>query len=798
MRVALGWLSEWIDLPAVDALAERLTTAGIEIESIERTGPDLSGIRVGHVIAREKHPDADKLSLCRVDVGAGEPLEIVCGAPNVAAGQKVPVALVGAELPGGLRIKKSKIRGVTSNGMICSARELGLGESHDGILVLDDAAPVGKPLSEVLRTGDTVLDFELTPNRGDWASMLGIAREVKALFGGTLRLPALAPSESGEPAANGIAIAIDDRAGCHRYAARIVRAIRVGPSPAWLIAKLEAAGMRSVNNVVDVTNLVMLELGQPLHAFDLDRLRGRTVRVRAASAGEKLRTLDGQERELLASDLVIADDGGAIALAGVMGGADSEVHAGTTSVLLESAHFHPSRVRKTARRLGLHSEASYRFERSVDPDGQRRAADRAALLLAELANGEVALGVVEATGEPAPRTAEILLDPARANRLLGTQLAAAEMIALLARVDVAAAPAGALLRCQPPRYRADLSIPEDLIEELARIHGYGAIPATLPAAALAGITLPPRRATLDAVRTSLVGSGLTELMTFVCVDAAEHDALRLAPGDPRRAGVRVTNPIHASQATLRTQLIGTVLRAARSNLARQTSALRVFELGRVFLRRAPGELPNEPLQAVVLITASEPSVWDPATTPAFFHAKGVAERLLADLGKPATFAAGEGEPFLHPAAAGTFTVAGRAIIAVGELHPDCAAAFEIDVPSALAVIDVDALDALATPSARYREVSRHPRVVRDLALLVARGVPAGAVIEAIRRQAGGLLTSAALFDRYEGKGVPEGKLSLAFRLVFQHKDRTLTEQEVVKATERVVALLSQDFGAELR
>ena len=798
MRVALGWLSEWIDLPAVDLLAERLTTAGIEIESIERTGPDLSSIRVGHVIAREKHPDADKLSLCRVDVGAGEPLEIVCGAPNVAAGQKVPVALVGAELPGGLRIKKSKIRGVTSNGMICSARELGLGESHDGILVLDPAAPVGKPLSEVLRTGDTVLDFELTPNRGDWASMLGIAREVKALFGGALRFPVLTPAEAGEPAANRIAIAIEDHAGCHRYAARIVRAIRVGPSPAWLIAKLEAAGMRSVNNVVDVTNLVMLELGQPLHAFDLDRVRGRTVRVRAARAGEKLRTLDGQERELLASDLVIADEGGAIALAGVMGGADSEVHAGTTNVLLESAHFHPSRVRKTARRLGLHSEASYRFERSVDPDGQRRAADRAALLLAELASGTVAPGVVEATGEPAPRTAEILLDPARANRLLGTQLTATEMIALLARVDVAAAPAGALLRCQPPRFRADLSIPEDLIEEIARVHGYDAIPATLPAAALAGITLPPRRATLDAVRTSLVGAGLTELMTFVCVDAAEHDALRLAPGDARRASVRVTNPIHASQATLRTQLIGTVLRAARGNLARQTSALRIFELGRVFLRQAPGELPNEPLQAVVLITASEPGVWNPATTPVFFHAKGVAERLLADLGKPAMFVAGECEPFLHPAASGTFTVAGRAVIAVGELHPDCAAAFEIDVPTALAVIDVDALDALATPSARYREVSRHPRVVRDLALLVARDVPAGALIEAIRKQAGGLLTSATLFDRYEGKGVPEGKLSLAFRLVFQHKDRTLTEQEVVKATERVVALLSHDFGAELR
>ncbi len=797
MRVALGWLAEYIDVPPVDALAERLTTAGIEIESVERTGPDLSGVRVGYVVSREKHPDADKLSLCRVDVGENEPLEIVCGAANVAAGQKVPVALVDATLPGGLRIKKSKIRGVVSNGMICSARELGLGEGHEGILVLDASAPVGKPLPEVLRVGDVVFDFELTPNRGDWASMLGIAREVKALFGGTLRLPPALPTESGAAASRDAAVAVDEPAGCHRYVARVVRGVRVGASPAWLAAKLEAAGVRSVSNVVDITNLVMLELGQPLHAFDLDRLRG-TVRVRTARVGEKLRTLDGQDRTLEATDLVIADDSGAIALAGVMGGAESEVHEGTANLLLESAHFAPSRVRKTARRLGLHSEASYRFERSVDPDGQQRAADRAALLLAELAGGTVAPGILEASGDPAPRAAEIALEPARVNRLLGTQLSAAEMIALLARIDVAAEPRGAGLHCKLPRHRADLAIPADLIEEIARIHGYDAIPATLPPAQLSGVTLPPRRATLDAVRASLVGAGLTELMTFSCVDAREHDALRLPENDPRRAFVRILNPIHASQDTLRTQLVGTVLRIARNNLARQASALRVFELGRVFAPGRPGELPRESLQATVLITASEASVWDRAETPVFFHAKGVAERLLADLAKPASFAAGECEPFLHPSASGTFSVAGRPVVRVGELHPACAAAYEIDVPTALVVIDVDALDALRTPPLRYREVSKHPRIVRDLAVLLPRDVAAGAVLEAIRRLAGAALTSASVFDRYDGKGVPEGKLSLAFRLVFQRTDRTLTEQEIAKTTERVVAALRQDFGGELR
>jgi phenylalanyl-tRNA synthetase beta chain len=455
-------------------------------------------------------------------------------------------------------------------------------------------------------------------------------------------------------------------------------------------------------------------------------------------------------------------------------------------------------VRKTARRLGLHSEASYRFERSVDPDGQARAADRAARLLAELAGGHVAPGVVEALGEPAPRTREIRLEPARVNRLLGTSLSAPEMVRLLACVDVIAEPDGDALRCLVPRHRADLGIPADLIEEIARIHGYDAIPATLPPAALAGITLPPRRETLDAVRASLVGSGLTELMTFSCVDAAEHDALRLPASDPRRPHVRVLNPIHAGEDTLRTQLVGALLRSARSNLARQVPALRIFELARVFRPAAAGELPREPLEAVALVTASEPSVWERGDTPVFFRAKAVAERVLEDLGKSATFAAGECEPFLHPGASGTFLVEGQPVIRVGELHPACAAAFEVDVPAALVVVDVDALDALHTPGPRYREVSKHPRVVRDLAVLLGRDVAAGAVLETIRKRAGSALTSVRVFDRYQGQGIPEDKVSLAFRLVFQRGDRTLTEQEVAKAVERVIGALRSDYGGELR
>jgi phenylalanyl-tRNA synthetase beta chain len=628
MKVPLGWLAEWIDLPpSVDALVDRLTAAGLEVEEILRTGPDLDVATIGLVLERRAHPDADRLSVCRVDVGGPEPLEIVCGAPNVAAGQKVAVALVGAELPGGLRIKKSKIRGVVSNGMICSAQELGLGENSEGILVLDAGATAGAMLSSVLAGGETVLDVEITPNRGDWVSLLGMAREVRASFGGTLRLPETAAPERGTPAADAVKVAIEDRTGCACYAARVVRGVRVGPSPDWLARRIEAAGFRSINAVVDVTNLVMLELGQPLHAFDLARVRGRSIRVRAAEAGEKLRTLDGHLRELAREDLVIADAEGAVAVAGVMGGADSEVTAATREILIESAYFDPPRVRRTAKRLGLSSDASYRFERGVDPDGQVRAADRAARLIAELTGGEVARGVVLAEGEPVPLADPIVLAPARVNRLLGTQLAPAEVQALLARVEVKAEPRGDAFVCQPPRYRPDLRIAADLVEEVARIHGYDRIPSTLPGGAIEGVSIPARRETREAVRSALVGAGFTEVMTYPFASSGDADALRLAADDPRRRAVRVVNPIQADRPWLRTQLVASVLRTAHANRARQVEEIRAFELARVFRAGAPGALPDEPIEAVSM--ASMPGVaWllsrsDPANERALIMMKTI-------------------------------------------------------------------------------------------------------------------------------------------------------------------------------
>lgn len=803
MKLPLSWLREFIPLPwpesvDLEAFEERLTVGGLEIEEVIRSGPDLGALVVGHVVERVQHPNADRLSLCTVDVGQEDAVEIVCGAPNVAGGQKVAVALHGAVLPDGTKIKRSKIRNVRSNGMICSVSELGLGEDADGILVLDTEAAPGTALPEVLPPGEVVFDMGITPNRGDWVSLLGMAREVRAQFGGTVTLPETAPDEGDEPAQSAVAVEIEDTEGCFQYVARVVRGVRVGESPAWVRERLEAAGLRSINNVVDVTNLVMLELGQPLHAFDLAKLRGGVVRVRRGAAGEKFVTLDGQTRELGPDDVVIADGEGAIAIGGVMGGAESEVSAETCDVLIEAAQFDPSRIRKTARRLSLPTDASYRFERGVDPDGVGRAADRAARLLSELAGGTVSRGRVEANGALAPRCPEIRLDPVRIERLLGTAIPREEVIALLERVDVQVSPEGEALRCLPPGYRSDLWIPEDLIEEIARLYGYDRIEATLPEGALEGVAVPPERLLVDLVRDRLVEAGLIELMTFPAVRARDLDALRLPADDPRRSVAVLENPLQSEEALLRPTLAASLLRSAQLNLSRQLEGLRLFEVSRIFLAGEEGELPRQPRQAGAVFTELRGGGLWQADVPVFFSAKGVAEHVLRTLELGFSFHAGSDEPFLHPGASGEFRVGREVVAAVGELHPETAAAYELEVRTALLLLDLEALGGAARQIERYQEISRQPRVRRDLAILLDASTATGEVIDAIHKAAGSALSSVDVFDRYEGKGVPAGKVSVAYRLVFQRLDRTLTDSEVAKSIERVVNQLSKRFGAQLR
>jgi phenylalanyl-tRNA synthetase beta chain len=813
MRLSLDWIADWIPLPGDAELVERLSLGGFEDVAIHASGPDLSGLRVGCVVERGAHPNADRLSLCRVDVGSGELLPIVCGAPNVAAGQKVAVALPGTVLPDGTKLKKSKLRGVESQGMICSQRELGLGDAHEGIWVLPADARVGAPLPEVVKVGRRVLEVGLTPNRGDAASVLGVAREIRAFFGGVLALPPSDPREEGADASAEISIRIDADERCHSYVGRIVRGVRVGPSPAWLVERLEAAGLRSIHNVVDLTNLVMLEFGQPLHAFDLAALRGSEVIVRCARAGEGITTLDGVARTLAPEDLVIADRERAVAIAGVMGGRDSEVRESTRDILIESAHFEPIGIRMSARRHALHSEASYRFERGVDRDGVARAADRAARLIAEIAGGRVARGRVVARGVAPPALPSIRLAPERLNRLLGTALAPTEVESLLARVGVATRWDGDALVATPPSHRNDLAIPEDLVEEVARIHGYERIPTTLPIAPLGQPEEPPLWSQAERARDALAAAGLFEVVSFPFVSRGALGSLGLPSTEPRARSLALSNPIHEGEAELRTHLLPSLLALAVQNLNRQAEEVAIFEIARVFVPQGESELPSESLQLVALLAgAPRARLWANAA-PLFFRAKGIAERLLFELGYVAWFQVGDAPQYLHPAEslrigaakegeaakrAGAAPALGEAPGFVGTLHPDVAARFDLGVPCALVEVSLPALARLPRRSEQVREVSRQPGVRRDIAIRVSREQRAEEIAKAIRRSAGAHAVSVELFDRYEGKGVGAGQVSLAFRLFFQHPERTLTDAEVSASMDRVVKTLAERFGAEQR
>jgi phenylalanyl-tRNA synthetase beta chain len=803
MRLPLSWLAELVDLPGDRALADGLAmNGGFEDVVVEATGPDLSSITVGRVVTREQHPNADRLSVCRVDVGDGAERTIVCGAPNVAAGQKVAVALPGTELPDGTVIKKSKLRGVVSEGMICSRRELALGEDAAGIWVLDADARVGAALPDAVPVGERVLELGITPNRGDAASLLGVAREVRALFGGALRLPPAEPAESGAPAASAIRIAIEARDACFHYVGRVVRGVRIAPSPSALRARLEAAGFRSINNVVDATNAVMLELGQPLHAFDLARLDGAEIRVRRAAPGEKIATLDGQTRVLDPADLVIADARRAVAIAGVMGGAESEVCETTTDLLIESAHFHPSAVRLAARRHGLHSEASYRFERGVDRAGIVRAADRAARMIAELAGGQVAPGAVEARGDDAPALPRITLRVEHTNRLLGLSLSPADVVRELARVGVTAMEQGVgVLGCDVPSHRNDLGVHQDLSEEVARMVGYENIPTTLPIAELAPARIPEHHRIADRTRDLLAGAGLVEVECFPFISEAELAALRLAEDDPRRNALRLRNPIQDAERLLRTTLLPSLLRLVRQNLSRQVPAVSLFEVAGVFCPE-PGEagLPREPLWASGVITETrEAELWAGRDrAPAFFRAKGIAEKALSGLGYMASLRSGATPPYLHPGASLSLWVGDQGVGSVGELHPSVSADLGIEPACAMFELNLSALLAVKKREFQFREVSKEPSVRRDLAVLVDQTQPAGALSEEIRKVGGPDLVSVEIFDRYEGRGIPGGRVSLAFRLMFQRADRTLTDAEVNRVMDRIVAALVSRFGAELR
>ncbi|MDI6693229.1 MAG: phenylalanine--tRNA ligase subunit beta [Anaerosomatales bacterium] len=809
MRVSLKWLKELVDVDLpVEQLVDQLDMTGTKVERVVRTGQALERVVVGQVLVKEQHPNADKLSYCRVDVGAGEPLRIVCGATNFAEGDKVPVALVGATLPGGVTIKRAKLRGLESEGMMCSARELGAGSDASGLLILPEDAPVGASYAEYTGLADTVLELEVTPNRPDCLSMVGVAREVGAVLGADVRFPEWDLATSGEPVDQAVSVSVEDPELCPRYTARLIRGVKIGPSPDWLVERIVAAGARPINNVVDVTNYVLFELGQPLHAFDLATIApsGGVARivVRRARPGERLKTLDGQDRALDAGMLVIADERGPIALAGVMGGEATEVSESTVDVLLEAASFDRASVSKTSRALGLISESSLRFERGVDPELAAVASERAAALIAELGGGEVAPGIVDVyTRRVEPRP--ITLRCARMNAFLGTSIAREEAAAILTRLGIAAEPSGDDLACVVPTFRPDLEREVDLYEEVVRIWGMERVPSTLPDGRERVGGLDASQKVERRIGALMRACGLNEHIGLAFEDPRRVELCGFELG-PDEQLVELLNPMTSEQSHLRVSTLTGLLEAVSRNQRRGVGEVHLYEVGRVF-RTSPGrKLPKErTVVSAVLCGAWDRQRWYERPRPLdFFDAKGVLEVLLEGLRIDRWRLDASEHAWLQPGRSADVVVRGEVVGWIGEVAPRVLQAFEIDGAVAALELDVRALARASAAVVRYEEIPRFPAVKFDVAFVVPREVEAETVAFAIRSYGKPLLADVRLFDVYEDprdareRRLPEGAKSLAFALEYRAQDRTLSEDEVRSVHERLVERVCAKVGATLR
>ncbi len=819
MKASLKWLRELAPGSLTDEqIIDGLTAVGLEVEGREKRtlGPGAAQIVAARVVSREPIEGSDHLSICKVDDGQGVH-QVVCGAENYQAGDVVPMARVGAVLPDGKAITKAKLRGVESEGMLCSARELGLGDDHSGLLQLPKDSQIGQPVEELLGLPDLIIEVNVTPNRPDALSHVGIAREVTALSRGALRLPAGAPREEGTATSALARVDLEDAAGCPRYVARIVEHCRIGPSPLWVQERLAGCGIRPISNAVDATNLVLLEIGQPLHAFDLDKLAGARIVVRRAKQGELLVTLDGKERALHEDDLVICDAERPVALAGVMGGLTSEVTEGTTRILVESAVFAPASVRRTSKRHGLRSEASHRFERGVDERATELAADRCAKLIAELCSGTVRPGRIDRYPAPKP-LARIWVRPARVSGILGTPVAAAEIDERLASLGLVPVGGDAERRqWEAPPWRGDLTREIDCVEEIARTRGYDTIPIDIPKAGVGETAARSVESSATAAaRSALSARGYDEVLNYSF--CAEKDLLALTPsssGVAKTLPLRVANPLTVEQGAMRTSLLAGLLRNAHHNLARGSDDLRLYELGRAYLPRANELHPagplawpvDEPRRLAMLAlgrrTMRHWSLGKAADEPLdFFELKGALEDLLESVGaKAATFAPAEAAaaPWLHPAAACAVFLGGKLVGALGQLHPEVAAHFELPAATMAAELDWEPLVAAALPVRKLHGVPRFPAVGRDLAFVVDESVPAERMLAEIQAADDkGLLESVLLFDQYKGAPVPAGKKSLAYALRLRAEGRTLTDADADGLCAAIVQRVRSALGADQR
>ncbi len=784
MQFSESWLRERVDPPLdTRALGHLLTMAGLEVEAIEPVAPAFSGVVVGEILSAGKHPDADRLQVCQVAVGAAEPLTIVCGAGNARAGLKTACALVGAQLPE-MAIRQAKVRGVESFGMLCSARELGLAETAEGIMELPADAPVGVDLRAWMALDDRRITLKLTPNRGDCLSIAGIAREVAALTGAPLTPLDCAPVAPA--VADAQAVAIDAPDACPRYCGRVIRGIDArATTPRWLVQRLERSGLRAIHPVVDVTNYVLLELGQPMHAFDLTRLSG-PVRARMAQPGERLRLLNDQDITLDAGELVIADDSGPIALAGIMGGAASAVGEATRDLFLEAAHFTPEAIAGRARRHALATDSAHRFERGVDPDLPRQAMERATRLILDICGGRC--GPLLEAGPGVPARAPVTFRPARARRLLGFELSDGIMFGVLRRLGMAVATsADGSAWVTPPSYRFDIELEVDLIEEIARVHGYDALPATPLRGEHAMAPAGESERGVHEIKSLMVARGYQEVVTYSFIaDALDREFRH--EGTP----LPLLNPIASHLGVMRGTLLPGLVQTLRHNLNHGQERLRIFEVGRAFLG---SESDQQPLRLAMLAYGdAHAEQWgERAREVDFFDLRGDVEALLHPSG--AEFRR-DTHPALHPGRCARIRLGDADIGWIGALHPALAQRHGFARAPVLCELDLDALRRRAAP--RYRGMPRFPAVRRDIAIVVDDQVPLAALLASIETARPPLLARISCFDVYQGTGVEPGKKSLAFNMLLQHTEKTLTEVEIDAAVAQVVDALVKDHGAALR
>lgn len=792
MNLPMSWLNDYMDIDAEPKeYADRLTMSGSKVEGFENMGENVQNVVAGKVLTCVDHPDSDHLHVCTVDAGTGETLQIVCGAPNVKAGIIVPTALIGAVLPDG-KIKKTKMRGVESQGMLCSHDELGITEDmlgyepEYGILILPDDTPIGKDIRDIFGMNETVVEFEITSNRPDCFSIIGLARETAATFDKKFTIPEVKFAENNENIADTLSVEVLDKDKCKRYCARMVKNVKIGPSPAWMQERLRACGVRPINNIVDITNYVLLEYGQPMHAFDLRDLADNKIIVRRAENGEIIKTLDEQDRTLTSDDLVIADGKKAVAVAGVMGGFNSEVKDDTTTVVFESATFDGASVRLTAQRVGLRTEASSRYEKGLDYNNTVPAVERACQLVEELACGENIGGMIDVMGNVTDMKS-LPFRPDKINAFLGTDISTEQMVkyfdALEIKTDLDK------MTVTPPSFRPDLEGEADIAEEVARFYGYDKIPVTLLSGEATCGKKTDRQQAQDKIMETLTAMGMYEIYTYTFTSPSIFDKLNIPSESALRNAVKISNPLGEDTSIMRTTTIASMLDILSRNYNYRNVSAKLFEIGKVFIPAEEGKLPDEPFKITLGMYGDNAD---------FFDLKGMCESLFGNLHvNGVKYEAVTDNPTFHPGRCAKISAGGKTLGIIGEIHPAVSRKYGIETPVYIAELDFENVFLNIKSELKFKELPKYPAVTRDIAMLVDKAVPVADIEAVIEKASGKMLETLTLFDVYEGAQIPDGKKSVAYSAVYRASDRSLTGEEVQTVFDKVVRKL-EGIGAQLR